>query len=574
MATVPQVDWENIKYTTNLDDFLDPTTLGYAWVEFDFTKDNEGNDRTNPYEVRFPCLPIRSDSAVIFPLKGKSYTSTPEICVARKLGCKITIKHGLIIPKIKGEDSYVFRDYVKLCVSERNKAKVTSGKKSLDDLLWKELCNATYGKVCQGLGEKRVFDLREKKTVTLGPSKITNPAFAAYITSFARATLSEIINSIPRERVVFSCTTDGFMTNASRVEVESIQNGMMCSLFRQSSAAVQPDGNGKVLEIKHRIARPLGWRTRGQATMQIGSMLKNVEVEEDSKMVKRMSNITGKVARTINLDESLFLAKASIRLNKERQWMEREEGDGTLIVNNEIIKLFLNRSPNTRLPFLGKSSIKDILAGADFIQMETSKMLSMEFDWKRIPYGVDEMTIWDPQFMNEVTPQLKGSTYWNFNKHIYFSTRPLMNYDEYQDVRHCWEFYTAKEKKCIKTSEDLATFGEYVNSSVSLQKSGADSYLKEYMPDIMRMLQYLTYAIRQSCAGLTYLPPNGCLTAVEWERSVNKVLSNFTFNDNDDNFHYTPKINAEYIYQAITYEEWLTIQRKNKAVYRRFVEYQ
>jgi len=87
----------------------------------------------------------------------------------------------------------------------------------------------------------------------------------------------------------------------------------------------------------------------------------------------------------------------------------------------------------------------------------------------------------------------------------------------------------------------------------------------------MRMLQYLTYAIRQSCAGLHYLPPNGCVTAVEWERSVNKVLSKFTYNDNDDGIFYTPKINAEYIYQAITFEDWLTIQRKNKATYRRFV---
>jgi hypothetical protein len=527
------------------------------------------------YVLRFPCFSIRSDSSVIFPLKGLSYTSTPEICVARKLGCKITIKHGLIIPKIKNGDSYVFRDYVKKCVSERNKAKVTSGKKSLDDLLWKELCNATYGKVCQGLGEKRVFDLREKKTVTLGPSKITNPAFAAYITSFARATLSEIINSVPRNRVVFSCTTDGFMTNATREEVERLQNGTMCELFRKSSASVQPDGEGKVLEVKHRIARPLGWRTRGQATMQMGSILKDVEIEkEDKKMEKVISKITGKVARKINLDESLFLAKASIRLNKERQWMEREEGDGSLIVNNEIIRLFLNRDPKTRLPFLGKSSIKDILAGADFIQMETSKMLSMEFDWKRIPYGVDEMTIWDPEFMKGETPQVKGPTYWSFNKHIYYSTRPLMSYDEYQDVRHCWEFYSAKEKKCIKTPEDLAMFAEYVNSSVSLQKSGADSYLKEYMPDIMRMIQYLQYAIRQSCAGLEYLPPEGCMTATEWVKSVNKVLSNYTFNDNDDGFYYRPKINAEYLYAAISYEDWVKIERQNKAIDRRFVKYQ
>jgi 16S rRNA A1518/A1519 N6-dimethyltransferase RsmA/KsgA/DIM1 with predicted DNA glycosylase/AP lyase activity len=67
----------------------------------------------------------------------------------------------------------VFGQFVKKCVEERTKY----AKKTLDNLFWKELCNATYGKTAQGLKEKRVYDLRSKKSVKLPPSKITNPFY-------------------------------------------------------------------------------------------------------------------------------------------------------------------------------------------------------------------------------------------------------------------------------------------------------------------------------------------------------------------------------------------------------------
>ena len=50
--------------------------------------------------------------------------------------------------------------------------------------------------------------MREQQTKPLASSKITNPFFASYITSYVRAVLGEIINSLPENVMVFSCTTD------------------------------------------------------------------------------------------------------------------------------------------------------------------------------------------------------------------------------------------------------------------------------------------------------------------------------------------------------------------------------
>ena len=63
-------------------------------------------------------------------------------------------------------------------------------------LFWKEMMNSVYGKTAQGLREKRLYDLRTRDMKVLPPSKITNPYFASYITSFVRATLACIMNSI------------------------------------------------------------------------------------------------------------------------------------------------------------------------------------------------------------------------------------------------------------------------------------------------------------------------------------------------------------------------------------------
>ena len=130
----------------------------------------------------------------------------------QKTRCQDHRKWGVIVPS--NPKTRIFGEFIKECLEHRIKA----GSKTLEGLFWKEISNSTYGKTAQGLRKKRVYDMRDKTTKELPPSKITNPFFAAYITSFTRAILGEIINSLKPDTYVFSCTTDGFITTAGRMK--------------------------------------------------------------------------------------------------------------------------------------------------------------------------------------------------------------------------------------------------------------------------------------------------------------------------------------------------------------------
>ena len=52
-----------------------------------------------PSNVRFPNLPVRLDfSSIIFPLSGETFCTGHEFVLAMKLGCRIQIVDGVIIP--------------------------------------------------------------------------------------------------------------------------------------------------------------------------------------------------------------------------------------------------------------------------------------------------------------------------------------------------------------------------------------------------------------------------------------------------------------------------------------------
>jgi hypothetical protein len=132
-------------------------------------------------------------------------------------------------------------------------------------LFWKEICNSTYGKTAQGLHKKRVYDLRSDDTKPLPPSKITQPFFAAYITSAVRAVLGEVMNALPPSVQIFSCTTDGFLTDATNDQIEAATKGQLSVLFGEARAVLTGKPSN-ILEIKHHAKQLLGWRTRGQAS--------------------------------------------------------------------------------------------------------------------------------------------------------------------------------------------------------------------------------------------------------------------------------------------------------------------
>lgn len=430
MALICLPDWTNIRVSRVVEEFT-PETLGIACVDFEF-----------PESVRFPTLPVRTDNGLVFPRKGTSDCASPEIALAHSLGATLHIRHGVIVPS--KSDLPVFGEFIKGCIQKRK----SFAKGTLENLFWKELTNSSYGKTAQGLREKRVYDLRGRENKPLPPSKITNPFFASYITSFVRSVLGEIMNRLPADVCVFSCTTDGFLSTATDADMDAAQRGPLVSLYRKSRKLLT--GDQDVLEIKHRIRRPLGWRTRGQATLAQGNGPSN-----DS------SNVV--------------LAKGGIYLPEtlEDVWAQ----------NDFVVRLFLNRTPADVIRMKIKTGIRDIVNfDSDLVDKALVKRLSMEFDWKRKPLAVR---------------QVSGPS------HVAFSTCPWETVDEFMMMRSYWEAFTKQSPFCLKSSADYRQFASYVMTHSSLGREDA-RYLRKNNGDVRRLRQSLGSAWRTSKAGLVW----------------------------------------------------------------------
>lgn len=430
MGLIRKADWKSIFVTKRVADFK-ADVLGVACVEFEF-----------PKSVRFPTMPVRTDNGLVFPRKGISNCSSPEIALAHSLGAKLKIRHGVVVPSETEER--VFGDFIADCIGKRS----SFPKGSLENLFWKELSNASYGKTAQGLMEKRVFDLRDRSTKPLPPSKITNPFFASYITSFVRAVLGEIINDLPEQVCVFSCTTDGFLTNATQSEIEGATQGPLVDLYRQSRQMLT--GEASVLEIKHKVRQPLGWRTRGQATLKPG-------IDPDGG------------------NSNIVLAKGGIFLP--------EALDNVRLQNGYITDLFFNRTPDDVIRMKIKTGVRDMVTfDTDLVDKSLIKKLSMEFDWKRKPFAAAQSAE---------------------HGHVAFSTQPWDTVDEFILMRGYWEQFAIHASFCMKTLNDYRQFATYVMTHSSLGR--ADSkYLRRDSGDLKRLRQSLGSAWRHSKAGLIW----------------------------------------------------------------------
>jgi hypothetical protein len=432
MALIGLPDWRSLYNSTELKEFT-PTTLGYALIDFEF-----------PTQTRYPCIPVRTDGGLIFPLTGKRVSCcAPEIAVAMKLGAKITIHDGVIVPHDTSQR--VFGTFIKNCLDRR----ISAGKKTLRGLFWKEISNSTYGKTAQGLRRKRVYDLRERGMKTLDESPITNPFFAAFITSFTRALLGEIINAIPDQKMVFSCTTDGFLSNISDAEMHDACRGDLAQIFSKERHHLT--GSMVVLEKKHAIRCPLGWRTRGQATLMPGTPSN----DPDEK------------------NFHIVLAKGGIFTAPEFEEVSDQ--------NDEILRLFFIRTPDSVIRVEAKTGIREMVEhDADLVVKYFDKRLNMEFDWKRRP----TLATWSERY-----------------QHISFHTTPWYSVDQYSQMRSFWEEYTKGHPACLKTLDDFDRFTQYVETR-SLIQSDAAKYMRKVDGDVVRLRQQLCAAYKQGKAGL------------------------------------------------------------------------
>jgi hypothetical protein len=427
MSLIGKPDWSSLSSIASLND-VEATDLSFFQVTFEF-----------PDTVQHPTLPVRTANGIIFPRKGESYCGAPEIIVAQALGAKLDIVKAVNVPT--DASNPIFKPFISQCILERSQ----HPKGSFDNLFMKEVGNSTYGKTAQGLRARRVYDLRDDDMKSIGPSKLTQPFFAAFITSFTRAVLGETLNALPNTASVFSATTDGFLSDATDADIGIALERPLAKIFRD--ARFKLVGNDETLEEKHRIRQPIGWRTRGSATLLPG----------DKK-------------------NGIVLQKGGIK-TKGPRILEAE--------NIEIIELFLSRTSESVVTYTTGVGIKDMMHyGTDFVFREVEKTLAMEFDWKRYPV--------DPR---DIKFKFNGQSY----ALLGFETRPLEDINEFRRMRNAWESYNKGKRRILKTKKDFDQFLVFVQSGKMDRKSA--TYISQEDGDLKRARRDLLRAYRTNSAG-------------------------------------------------------------------------
>jgi hypothetical protein len=215
LVALRSIDYTASFETKELDQFS-YDVLGMAWVDFNYAE-----------PVRFPVLPVHSEKrGLIFPLRGTSYCTAPEIAMARRQGCVIQVRRGVVWPWRSADGVRLFERFVRLIRELRKRFEDVD---PLFEEYAKLLGNSVYGKTAQSLSGANAFDMSIMGSKRISPSLLTNAPIAAFTTGLIRAVIGELLHGIPAHRAVLSVTTDGFLTNARPDEIDT--SGPLCQLY-------------------------------------------------------------------------------------------------------------------------------------------------------------------------------------------------------------------------------------------------------------------------------------------------------------------------------------------------------
>lgn len=476
LVDMPLIDFENPRASLAVEDYLGHVA-GYALVEF-----------AHPDDTRFPVFAVsRGGKGLIFPLQGIACATAAEIRVAHDLGCRIKIRWGVIYPwrQLPGDtlvegvpSTRLFGPFVKAARELRTEQEALKGKDSPEALAAKLYANGVYGKVCQSLRPKNVFDTRTVSSVRLKPSPITNPAIGAYVTGFIRGILAEILNRIPRERTVLSVTTDGFLCDVPEAEMAACLTGPLCRRFQALCDEIVP--GSKMLEVKHEVAQVVCMKTRGQLT---GLAFEVPEVAPDEPENRK------KLPK-----EKIVLAKAGVQVTVEA----RADLDGEAykrLQNEKMLNLYLDRRPGKKILLSQFPAIRDQWEkGIDLFKFEKRLVLSLEPDLKRMPCN--------PRMIDVVSRQ---------RAHISLDTRPWATVEEFDSARATLDAWRGKH--CLKTMTDWQSLDEAIQLGLIRSRLRAEGKatlnVREGMPasDLLRRAFLRAYAHEELGLAKTYSYP-------------------------------------------------------------------
>lgn len=410
MSQLGTPKWDELRLSTDVEE-LSRHRLSFAQVEF-----------KHPEGIRFPVLPVRGDNSVLFPMEGTSFCCGPEILLARSLGVEMKVLLGVIIPE---EEEKPFGKYLRHCFEKRDEAK-KQGNEVLNQL-WKELANSMYGKLAQGLRKRTVYSIEKGGSEDLPECSITTPFYAAFTTSFCRAVLGEILNKLPSSVSVCSCTTDGFLSNASDEEIREATSGVLAQQYLHAHRYFNPEKEF-ILESKSVIQQPMGWRTRGQATLLPSE-----------------------------LPEKFVLAKAGLK----------PEGHNKSDYNRWIIEKFPSRVYGEKYPVRSFVSVRDMFEEeSDLYSIVALISVSMDFDWKR---RVDHGSLSIRQISSR--------------DHVFFETLPWGTAQESENCKKHWKDFSKTNEVCLKSVEDVHNFLSFLEfQKVMVKRPGRNNPRKGNVP--------------------------------------------------------------------------------------------
>ncbi|WP_301102486.1 hypothetical protein [Propionivibrio sp.] len=431
LAYLYTLDYDEVFWSKDVADFIGHVA-GFALVEFSF-----------PDEVKYPCLPVSTeDRGLLFPRRGESLCTAPEIELAVAMGAKVVIKHGIVIPWMKRED--VFARSSETPGKHRPKKKATSPAEECDDTqvgqteqqhpriisddegyrlfesyavfirvtrdpfarktlpfeFVKLLGCSLYGKTGQGFKRKRAWGVREMGSVIVGTSRISEAAIAALVCGFIRAVIAEILWRLPAGTTVVSATTDGFLVDCPIEQLDL--TGVMCRRFQDLVDRVSPESH--MLENKHQVMQLFAGRTRLQFT---------VEADGDHKTVT---------------------AKGGIKPGPE---VEDE--------NAFMLDLTINRQPGQKITYESFISMRDQLPLELDLQTETRETrINLEYDFKRRPIPASVRMV-----------EMAGTD----QSHLAFDTEPWGTVDEALMTRLIFDAW--RDNHCLKTVEDFQSWEYY-----------------------------------------------------------------------------------------------------------------
>lgn len=229
MADLPAIDWKQ-KPKTNftIDEIIkianqkniNYSKIGIFLTKFDFPKDTYQSS-----------IAQKTEGGLIYTNEGEDFCTWSELIESIRLKGITTndqIIRGNLYEELRINDKVYlpFAEYLGHLARERDKCP----KDSFEYSYFKLMGNGFYGKLCQALEYREVFDLNGNK-VPLTPSAITCAHYASQTTGIVRSAIEVLVNTFNEWPgcKVYNATTDGIMITIPKpdwLKVKVDENGI------------------------------------------------------------------------------------------------------------------------------------------------------------------------------------------------------------------------------------------------------------------------------------------------------------------------------------------------------------